>query len=124
MTTAKVKKEMWSILRSLTTYRSVSTARIITDNGKNIVSQKQKADGFIKHYRDVSNLKFEKHERGMRKALNSRLRSEMVDPEACQGFIADRVKAALRNINPTKAAGPDKSIQGSFTRWVRSPSPC
>ena len=32
----------------------------------------------------------------------------MVDPEVCQGFTADKVKAALRNINPTKAAGPDK----------------
>ena len=32
----------------------------------------------------------------------------MVDPEACQRFTTDEVKAALRNINPTKAAGPDK----------------
>ena len=48
VTTAKAKKEMWSIMRSLTTNRSVSTAQIITDNGKNFVSQKQKADGFVR----------------------------------------------------------------------------
>ena len=44
----------------------------------------------------------------MKKALNSRLRSEMVDPEVCQGFTTDRVKSALRNINLTIASGLDK----------------
>ena len=34
VTTAKAKKEMWSIMRSLTTNRSVTTAQIIADNGK------------------------------------------------------------------------------------------
>ena len=101
VTTAKAKKEMWPILRSPTTNRSMPTARIIADNGKNFVSQKQKADSFVIFYRDVSNLKFEKHEIGMKKALNSRLMSEVVNPEVCQGFTIDYVKAALRNINPT-----------------------
>ena len=40
--------------------------------------------------------------------LNSNLWSEVVDPEICQGFTADEVKAALRNMNPNMAAGPDK----------------
>ena len=35
-------------------------------------------------------------------------RSEVVDTEVCQGFTTYKVKAALSNINPTKAAGPDK----------------
>ena len=86
---AKVKKEMWSILRSLTTNRSMPTARIITDNDKNFVSQKQKTDDLVRINLDVDNLKFEKHDRGMKKALTSRLRSEMVDPEVCQGFTTD-----------------------------------
>ena len=76
-------------------------------NGKNFVSQIQKADGFIRLHRDVSDLKFEKHEIGIVKARNSRLRSEVVDAGVCQGFTTDKVKEALRNINPTKAAGPD-----------------
>ena len=42
----------------------------------------------------------------MSKALISRLRSEVVDPEVCHGFTTDKV-------NPTKAAGPDK-IHPSF----------
>ena len=33
VTTAKAKKEMWSILRRLTTNRSVPSARIMNDNG-------------------------------------------------------------------------------------------
>ena len=44
----------------------------------------------------------------MKKALNSILRSEVMDPEVCQGFTTDDVKAALRDINLNKAAGPDK----------------
>ena len=40
VTTAEAKKEMWSILCSLTTNRSVPTERIITDIGKNFISQK------------------------------------------------------------------------------------
>ena len=107
MTTAKAKKETWSILRMYTTNRSLPLARTITDNCKNFVSQKEKANGFIGLYRDVSNLKLESHERGM-KMLNSRLTSEVVDPEVCQGFTTDKVRAALLSIKPTKAAGPDR----------------
>ena len=44
----------------------------------------------------------------MKKALSSKLRSEEIDAEVCQGFTTNEVKAALRNINPTKAAAPDK----------------
>ena len=55
VTTAKGKKEMRSIQRILTTSRSVTTARFIIDNGKNFISQKQKNDGFVRIYRDVSN---------------------------------------------------------------------
>ena len=95
---------MGSIQRSLTTNRSVPTDRIKTDNGKNCVSQKQKADGFVKLYQDANNLMTRMHERGMKKALSSRQRSEVVDPGVCQVFTSDEVKAALRNINPTKAA--------------------
>ena len=65
VTTSKWKNEMCSILRSLTANRSVSTPRIINDSDKSFVSQKQKADGFIGLYRDVSNLKLKKHDRGM-----------------------------------------------------------
>ena len=72
------------------------------------VSQMKKADGFVKHCRDVRNLKFQKHERVMKKALNCWLSSVVVDPEVCQGLTTDEVKADLRNVNPTKAAGPDK----------------
>ena len=60
--TAKTKKEMWSILRSITTNGRVPTARIIGDRVNIFVSLKQNATGFGRHYRDVRNLKFGKHE--------------------------------------------------------------
>ena len=108
MTTAKAKKQMWSMLRSITTNRSGPTTRIITDYGTNFVSQKQKADGLVRLSRDLIHLKIQKHQKETKKALNNRLRSEVVDPEVCQGFTTDEVKLALRNIIPPKAAGPDK----------------
>ena len=63
VTTVKAKKEMLSILCRLTTNRSVPTAQFITDNGKDVSSQKQKAVILVRLYRDVSNLKFQKQER-------------------------------------------------------------
>ena len=57
------------------------TDNTITDNGKNFISQKQKSDSFERLNRDVRNLMFQKHDRGMKKALGSRLRSEVVDPK-------------------------------------------
>ena len=113
MTTVKGRKEMWPIMHSLTTNRSVSTACIISDNGKNFLSQKQKEDGFIRLCRDGSYLKIEKHERGM-KTLNSRLRSEVVDSEVCEGLATDEVKAVNYN---NKAAGPDK-IHPTFQHYL------
>ena len=113
LTTAKSKNEMWPIH---TTNRSMPTAQIIDDNGKNYVSQKHKT---LPRYEQS-----QKHERGMKKALNSRLRSEVEDPEVCQGFITDKVKAAfVISIRP-KQHDQTKSIQGSCTIWSRSPSSC
>ena len=79
------------------------------ENGKILVSQKKKADGVGIPYRDVSNFIFEKHERGMKKAVNSGLRSELVDPEVFPAHTIDEVIVALHNINLTNAAGPDKN---------------
>ena len=41
----------------------------------------------------------------------------MVDPEVCQGFTTDEAKAALRNIHPTKAEGPD-NINARFQQHL------
>ena len=41
-TTAKTMKEMWSILRSLTTNQSDPTAEIITDNGRTLSVRSKK----------------------------------------------------------------------------------
>ena len=112
---------MLSILCSPYANRIYSTARIKSDNGKNCASQKQKADSIIRLNGDVSNLKLEKHERGMKMVLSSRLRSEVVDTEGCHGFTTDVIKAAIRNVNLTNAAGPD-IIHPSFLHYLRSVS--
>ena len=80
----KGTKEMWSILRNLTTNKTSDTTRIISENGKNYVSPKQKAKAFVKLYRSVSSLKVEKPDRGHKKILNGLLRSEPVYSEKCR----------------------------------------
>ena len=42
VTAAKAKKEMWSILCSLTTNRCILSAQIITDNGNNLLVRSKK----------------------------------------------------------------------------------
>ena len=55
--------------------------------------------------------------------LISRLRSEVMDPEVCQSFTIDDVKAALRNIIQAKEEGTDK-IHTRFQHHLgRSPYP-
>ena len=104
----KGKKEMWSVLRSLTNTRSQDKARIITDNGATFVSPRQKANAFARLYKDVSTLTINKEDRGLKKILNSRLRTNNKVPEECGDFTLSEVKAALKSLNPSKAAGPDK----------------
>ena len=111
------------MLRSFTTNLRVPTTRIITNNGKNFISQKPKADGFVRLYMDVSRLMLEKHERRMKKALSSRLWSEMVDPDAWHKQHTRSKQPFIISIRP-KEQDQTRSIQGPFTIWVRSPYPC
>ena len=78
VTTAKGNKEMWSVLRRLTTNRGVST-----------LSARSRKLTVLYDYLNVSNLKFGKHETGMKKVLRSWLSSEVVDTEVCQSFTTD-----------------------------------
>ena len=103
----KGTKEMWSILRNLTTNKTSDTARIISENGKNYVSPKQKANAFVKLYRSVSSLKVEKPDRDLKKLLNGLLRSEPVHSEEFREFTLSDFNAALKSLNPSKAPGPD-----------------
>ena len=98
---------MWSILRNLTTNKTSDTARIISENGKNYVSPKQKANAFVKLYRSVISLKVEKPDRGFKKLLNGLLRSEPVHSEECGEFTLSELNAVLKSLNPSKALGPD-----------------
>ena len=103
----KGTKEMWSVLCNLTINKTFDTARIISENGKNYVSPKQKVNAFVKLYQSVSSLKVEKSDRGLKELLNGLLRSEPVYSEKCREFTLSELNAALKGLNPSKA--PDKS---------------
>ena len=103
----KETKEIWSILRNLPTNKTFDTARIISENGKNYVSPKQKANAFVKLYRSVSSLKVEKSVSGLKELLNGRLRFEPVHSENNGEFTLSEINAALKSLNPSKAPGLD-----------------
>ena len=54
--------EMWQVLKSLTDNKSNNNTRIITDNGRACVSQRQKANAFMNMCTSVSSLKLTKEE--------------------------------------------------------------
>ena len=103
----KGKKEMWSVLRSLTTTKSQDKARIITDNGATYSSPRQKANAFARLYKNVSRLQIAKDERRKKELLNANLRAINNDEEAGDEFTLSEFDAALQRLNPSKSAGPD-----------------
>ena len=102
----KGTKEIWSILQSLMSSRPTDTARIISESGTNYVSARQKANAFAK-LTSVSWLQIEKPDRGLKKRLNGRLRSDPINSKASGDFTLSEVKAGLKSLNPAKAPGPD-----------------
>lgn len=103
MLSATGKKEMWTIFRSLSGLQSRDSAKIITVQGKNYVSPKQKVNTFVTMYKLVSSLRIDKRDRD----LNRKLRTEAKYSEACGDFTIGEVKAALKSLNPAKASGRD-----------------
>ena len=103
----KGTKKMLSILQSLTASQLANTARIISKNGTNYVSTRQKVNAFANLYRGVSWLQIDKPDRGLKKRLNARLRFDPINSEASGDFTMSKVKAALKSFNPAKDPRPD-----------------
>ena len=52
----KGKKEIWSVLHSLTTTKCQDKNRVINDDGSTYTSPRQKANAFVRLYKDVSHI--------------------------------------------------------------------
>ena len=102
---AKGTSNMWSMLKNLTNPKNNDPSRVIIKGDRTLVSNKQKADGFVRAYHTASTLKIEKHNRSMRENLNDYLRRKQNKDEGCQAFSDAEVKAAVRQLNPAEAAG-------------------
>ena len=61
MLESKGMSEMWRVLKSLT--NNNNNTHNITDNGKDCVSQRQKANAFMNMYKSVSSLNLAKEDR-------------------------------------------------------------
>lgn len=57
MIEAQGTKKMWDVFRSLTTSKKDDPARVISDGERQYASQRQKANVFVKQYKNVSSLK-------------------------------------------------------------------
>ena len=108
MISKKGKAEMWSVFQSFIFTPTNIIVRSITDNCKNLVSPKQKANSFVKLYKEVKTFKFKKHNRRMKRALISRLKKDTENPAECQKITENEVIAVLHSKNPSKPGRPDE----------------
>ncbi|MES9973890.1 MAG: reverse transcriptase family protein, partial [Candidatus Thiodiazotropha sp.] len=99
--------KMWSLYRSLTATSRPDTMKIITDDGQDYVSSRQKANAFARAYQTVSTIKLTKEDRNIKKLLNKNLRQDYLVTEADQLFTVQEVKSAINGLNPAKSPGPD-----------------
>ena len=85
------------------------------------MSQRQNINAFMNMYKSVSSLNLAKEDRSVKRIFNRTLRTLEVTNGTCPGFTTSEVRAALSNLNPSKAAGPD-IIRDFPVTWAQTSS--
>ena len=88
-----------------------NNTRIITDNGRACVGERQMANAFMNMYKSTSSLWLTREVLGVKRILCRKLRTLEVTKGTWPGFTTSEVRAALSNLNPSKAAGQEKINQ-------------
>ena len=120
MLEAKETSEMWQVLKSLTDNKPNNNTHTITDNGRACMSQSKKANAFMNMYKSVSSLNFTKEDWGVKRILNRTLRTLEVNNGNWSGLATSENRADFSNLNPSKAADPDK-IHRSYNSFSKNP---
>ena len=104
---AKGQKDMWRILRSLTTPKRSDPNRALESNGRLCLTPQKKANAFLRHYQSAGAITISKEDRALKRKLNVALRQPQ-PPRAATGEISEaEVHAAIKQIDPSKSPGPD-----------------
>ena len=100
--------EMWKVINGIKRRMGPGNrnGEALESEGRNLTTAKEKAEGFIRAYEKVSRVKIPRG-RGMKKALNSRLRCAGPEQEESCPIELEEVKEALRLMEGNKSAGPD-----------------
>ena len=98
----------------------------LIEGGRVLETDRQKAEGFVRVYEKVSRVKVPKGRR-MKARVNGELRKEGPEPEESAPITVEEVSAALKEMDGSKAAGPDglhprllKNLPGVALEAVRA----
>jgi len=111
--------EMWNVVKGVSRRMNVVERKgeALKYQGRLLLSDRAKANAFVKVYEKVSRVEVPK-DRRLKKELNERLRGMSVGPQRsdCLPVSLDEVYDALRDMDGCKAAGPD----GLHPRMLKS----
>ena len=109
--------KIWNVIRSLNgTPESNSPNEVMVHEGRKITSPTAKANAFVEHYANVSNLKFSKEDRVTNRLFRKRLDNlSDQDLEEIPPFTMAELKRAIKKMKPKGAPGPD-NIPPSFLK--------
>ena len=102
---------MWRVLNSLTVNKPNNNTYIITVNGRACVCQRQKANTMMIMYKPVSTLSLTKEDWSVKRIHSRTLGTLRVTNGTWPGFLTSEIRAAISNLNSSKAAGPIKIHQ-------------
>ena len=103
--------EVWRIIKMLRGTTEQHNNKVIEHNGRMLITDKQKANGFIDHYAKVSKERMTKEELRMRKDASNEMKGIQTSPEDndyTKDFTINELNEAITLIDETKAGGPDE----------------
>ena len=100
--------KMWPVVRMAKggRGRAGASGEALEEDGRVMVGPREKANGFLRVYEKVSRVKVPR-ERCKKKEVNRELRKEGPEPEDSVKITLEEVRAALEEMDGTKASGPE-----------------
>ena len=113
--------KVWNAIKSLSTgVKEDASNEVLIEDGREMRSDKQKAECFIKKYAEVNTITIEKEERVKRAEVNQRLRDKADDDDMKRPFDFEEMSQAIEQMEEGKKGGPDLVEAALLTRMPDS----